>query len=210
MKAFELIAYSSLLLLYAVTILYGIKLSALSKALRLIFIFLLALSISESIGKYLWIHNKTNLGVLHLFSYVEWFLMTWFYALFYPKKNKWLIGLASFIVVGSLLTGSLFFYNLKEYNVIGFFSLKLFVVVMSIRELYQYHLVSKNHYYFVNLALLLSGVVSLTIFSFGNVLKMLSASIQEWLWIINGLVFIIGLFLMFVELQKNKKWKAHQ
>lgn len=205
MNTFKIVAYAGLCLLYLATILFGINYKKLPYSLRVIFFFLLGLSISESISKYLWERSMENIFLLHLFGYAEWFLLSLFYSCFNKGKLKPIFIGMSLLVIAFMLLGSIFFYQLNEYNIIGFFGLKVFIILFSTRELYLYYFGKKKHYYFINLAFLITSVINLVLFSFGNILKSLSADNQKWLWILNGIIFILSQVFIIVDLNKVKR-----
>ena len=116
-----------------------------------------------------------------------------------------LVRVSITVVAFCLLYGTIFLYELKSYNELGFFMLKLFVIAMTTRELYCCSLGSGKHYYFLNVGLLISAVINLVLFSFGNLLTAVSASTQKSLWTLNGLIFIVSLVLIFYELLLTKQ-----
>ncbi|MBL4708698.1 MAG: hypothetical protein JKY48_09705 [Flavobacteriales bacterium] len=150
------------------------------------------------------------MSVLQVFNYAEWMFLSIFYILFYEKGKRRKIWALSFFVFLTLFIGSVFLYEFSEYNVIGYFALKIFIISMSIREIYQYQFGEKNHYYFINIGLLLSAAVNLVIFTFGNKLSDFSVEVQKGLWLFNATVFIITLMLFMYELLLVTKWKKNR
>ncbi len=146
----------------------------------------------------------------HLFNYVELIILTNFFAQFYPLMKRKFIYLLGLFTLMFLLIGSFFFYELYEYNVLGFFALKIFVIALSIREIYQYYFSNENHYFYINLGFIITSIVNLSIFTFGNILMDMRAEKEHFkiLWIVNAAIFIISLFLYLYELYKIRQWKA--
>jgi hypothetical protein len=144
--------------------------------------------------------GESNLFVLHGFSYLECILMGLFYRSFYRGRARLVLSVAVGFVLLCLLGGSIYAYPFDGYNELGFFVLKLFMIVISTRELYLHSLEPQKHYYFINLGLLLSAVINLVLFSFGNLLTEVAANTQKSLWILNSIVFIISLLLVANEL----------
>ncbi|QNR24550.1 hypothetical protein [Croceimicrobium hydrocarbonivorans] len=140
--------------------------------------------------------------MLNIFVYFEWMACSLFYYFCCPKKYHRPLLIASLLVLFILGLGSFYFHSFYEYNVIGLFALKLFILSLSIRELYRYHLYSDGNYLYINLAFLFTTTINLVLFSFGNILSTLEADTQKLLWIINGLIFIGSLLLMAKEAQK--------
>lgn len=210
MLVFKVAAGLGLALLIVDVLLYSYKYSKLSKSLKLFLAYLIALLISDLISKYLWFNNESNLAVLHIFNYIEWVLLMCFYIQFYKPTERTLIWTLFGISGLLLLIGSFFLYDVEEYNVLGFFSLKLFIIIMSVREIYWYQFGDENHYYFINIGLLLTSVVSSAIFTFGNVLSTFSKETTTSLYVFNGLVFCISLVLIMYELLKIKRWEQNQ
>lgn len=210
MIAYKAIAYFGLVFLALSTLFYGWYLKRLSIPLKLFFIYLIGLLLSDIISKYLWSQQINNLFILHIFNYFEWGMLTLFYVKFYPEKERKKIGTVALVVLLGLVIGSLFFHKLNEYNVMGFFVLKLFIISMSIREIYYYQFNGGNRSYFINIGLLLSAVVNLAIFSFGNLLSTFNPEIQMGLWVFNGTIFIVSLTLINYELFQLKPWKKNQ
>ncbi len=210
MLIFKVVAGLGLGLLLLDVLLYASQYSKLSKSLKRFFVYLLSLFLSDLVSKYLWIQDENNLAILHLFNYVEWMLLMSFFLCFYKKGERKLIWVLFGVSGIMLLLGSVFLYSLNEYNVVGFFSLKLFIIVMSVREIYWYQFGNESHYYFINIGLLLTSVVSSAIFTFGNVLSTFSKETTTSLYVFNGLVFCISLLLIMYELHKIKRWEKNQ
>ena len=211
MILYKVVIIMGVVILFLTTILYGVRFKKESRSLKIFFIYLLGLLINDVISKYLWINKVENLAVLHLFNYFEIILLTAFYLSFYKKKKrKLIIWVSSGIAMLMLLFSSVFLYGLNEYNVVGFFALKLFVIIMAVREIYWYQFSDEMHCYFINTGLLLSAVVNLAIFTFGNLLTTFEKEMQMWLWIFNAIVFIITLSLIAYELRLSKLWLKNQ
>lgn len=204
---YKVVAYLGLVILFGITVLYGLKRKKLSKALKVFSIYLLCMLISDLISKYLFLVQQNNLSVLHIFNYAEWILLSTFYISFYEKRKRPRVWTLSFFVFIFLFLGSIFLYGIEEYNVIGYFALKIFIIAMSIREIYLYQFGEETHYYFINIGLLISAAVNLVIFTFGNKLSDFSPEVQSGLWVFNAIVFIITLSLFAYELILVTKWK---
>ena len=204
---YSIVAYTGFALLCGIALFYGCNFKQLGYRLRVVFFFLLILTLIEAINKYLWIQKENNLFTAHLYGYLEFFVLLPFYFKSQTKQLKRYLFLPlCLLVMGMLVYGSVR-YSFFEYNVTGLFAVKLFIIIMSLRELYLYYFSETKHYYYVNLSLLLSGLMGLTLFSFGNVLSHLTSEVQRILWTTNGVVFIIGLVLIGMELYLEKYGK---
>ena len=205
MQLYELLGFFSSALLFLVTFFYGFYLSGKPSWLKFFFVYLFFLSLQDLISKYLWFHGQNNLIVLHVYNYFEWAGIS----LFYRRLNR---SGGLFLSVGVLaslfllITGSLFLYKLNEFQTLGFFGLKLFILTMSIREITLQQLEGKSRCIWINAGLILSSSVSLLIFSFGNLLIGVEKELQTKLWIFNSIVFIVSLALYSYELLPKSKW----
>jgi hypothetical protein len=109
-----------------------------------------------------------------------------------------------------MICGSIFINPITEFNILGYFVLKLMIIVLGLIEIYKNQLVSKEHYYYLNIGIVFSSIVSICYFTFWN-LRLTDAFSKEGkmvLMIVNSSAFIIGLLFYFVEFYKSKLWKA--
>lgn len=212
MEFSKVIAYIGTFILILTTLIYAFHFNKLNKRLKVFFVFIFLLTVSESIGTYLFYYKQNNIFMWHIFNYVELIVLSIFYAQFYPLAKRKFIYLLALFTSMFLLIGSFFFYDLYEYNVLGFFALKIFVISMSIREIYQYYFGAVKHYFYINLGFIITSIINLSIFTFGNILMEMRAEKENFkiLWIVNTSVFIVSLFLYMYELYKFRRWTVQQ
>lgn len=163
--------------------------------------------LADLVSKWLWFNGQNNLLASQLFNLIELVLITIFYLNFSSKRKSNLI-LPSAITVGLIMVSSAFLiYDLYEFNVIGSFVFKFFVIVFSLRELFLHKLEGRNRCYWINLGLLISAVVNIGTLSFLNVLTQYSYEAQTGIWIFNASIFILTLVFYGIEIMNEKKWK---
>jgi hypothetical protein len=114
------------------------------------------------------------------------------------------------MVLFFMLYGSIFINKTSEFNILGYFVLKLFVIILGLIEIYKNQLVSKEHFYYINIGIVFSSIVSICYFTFWN-LRLTEAFSKEGKLIlntVNAAAFAFGLLFYFVEFYKSKLWKV--
>lgn len=180
----------------------------LNKSLKIFSIFFGLLASVNFIGSILGTFKIHNVFLWHSFNYIEWFFMTWFFLNFYDKKKKLYIKASSVLILALMLYGSIYVNKLSEFNVIGFFAMKLFIIVLAMVEVYKNQLVSKTHYYYLNIGTIVTSVISLCYFTFWNLRlnDFFPTDGKIILMIINAIGFILGLLFYLTEFYKSKLW----
>lgn len=207
MSVFKVVLSLSLIVLTGVTVLYGLSYKGSKSWIKLFFIYLVIMLFSDLIGKWMWLNGQNNLLVSQVFNYIELLLITVFYLNFALDKKTSFI-LPSAIGVGLIMIGTtLFVYDFQEFNVIGFFSFKFFVILFSLRELYLHKMEDHSRCYWINMGLLITSAVNVATLSFVNILTGYSNEAQTSVWIFNALIYIVALSFYGVEILKENKWK---
>jgi hypothetical protein len=211
MILYRLIVYLGYIISIIISLLFICKFNKLEKPLKVFSVFLILLSAVNIAGGILGYFKIPNVFLWHLFNYVEWYFMVYFYAQFYTDKNLFRIKISAVIVLLSLLFGSLFINKLSEFNIFGFFMLKMFVIILGIIEIYKSQLVSTSHYYYLNIGTVFISIVSVCFFTFWNLRtsEIFDFSSALTLAIVNATGFIIGLMFYFIEFYKINVWKEN-
>lgn len=210
MVLYQIVGYLSVLVLFLVTVLYASKFRELTPWLRYFLIYLMVLLINDILSKYLWLNRINNLAVLHIYNYAEWLILSLYYLQFHSGKQRKWVRMFSVIALLVLLYGTVFLYDLDQFNVIGFFALKLFILLLSLYEIYRYLMEESGKAYYLHIGMALTACVTLCIFSFGNLLLQVSTETQTWLWIFNAVIFILSLGFYTWEWLTQFKWNQKQ
>ncbi len=209
MIIYTIIAGITLLLLAIASMMFGVKFSRANKWAKLFSLYLFSLFSVEIIGKILWFNGENNLSLLHGFCYVEWLILTLFFLANQKEKSDlWFILSGSLFALFVMTFGSLFMYDFDTFNVVGFFGLKLYLMVLSLRELYLFYFERKQLSKLIHFGLILSAIVSMVVFSFGNLLSSIAANDQVYLWLFNASAFWMSLILYMSEIRFNASWKV--
>lgn len=187
--------------------LYGIVLKKSSAKIRLFFFYLTCLFLADVISKYYALTSESNLLVLHLFNYVELIIITLYFAKNEKSNSKRLIFIFSGIVAFLMLSNSIFWHEFDEFQVVGYFSLRLFIVLICLRELYLRYFENKAINTFIVTGLCFSSAIYLAIFSFGNVLAQFSFEEQYIIWYFNAAIFALAQVFYGLEVIVTQKWK---
>lgn len=206
MQFYEQLGYFSSIILFLITLLYGLRTLNHTKWERTFFTYLLFLTIQDIVSKFLWFYGHNNLHVLHVFNYLEWATLSVYYWQF--NRNNRVLPLLAIASLLSLFVGSIFIYAFDEFQMLGFFGLKLFIVITSLREVVLHQIDGQQRCYWINLGLALSAAVNMIIFSFGKLLIKVDQETQVRLWLFNALVFLISLSLYLYQLHPKFKWKT--
>lgn len=210
MLTFKIISRVCIVISFLIAFLYLKNFKKLSSELRIFATFLFLLATVNFLGFVLGQFRIHNVFLWHYFNYVEWFFMSWFYSRFYQSKFKKIVQFNSLIVLTFMVYGSVFINNSDEFNILGYFVLKLFVIILSLVEIYKNQLVSKEHFYYLNIGTLIISIVSVCYFTFWN-LRLTDTFTKEGriiLMIANTAAFMTGLIFYFIEYYKSKLWKA--
>jgi hypothetical protein len=138
--------------------------------------------------------------------------MTWFFIQFYEKQYKKVVLISAIIVLLAMLYGSFFINKTIEFNILGFFAMKMMVIVLALIEIYRNQLVSKKHYYYLNIGTVIISIVSVCFFTFWNLrlTDLFSKEGKMLLNYVNASAFIIGTAFYIVEYYKSKLWMENQ
>lgn len=213
MITYRIAIYMGYLFSLFATILFLINYKKLNQSLKIFSAFLGLLTAVNIIGGILGsIYKMPNVFLWHYFNYIELFFMSWFFLNFYEKKLKPTVLVAAIAVFLSMLYGSLFINKITEFNILGFFSLKLFLIVLSMIEVYKSQLVSTKHYYYLNIGTIVISVVNVCFFTFWNLrlTELFTFRGTLILNITNSLAFIVGILFYIIEFYKSKLWVKNQ
>ncbi|NBG67336.1 hypothetical protein [Acidiluteibacter ferrifornacis] len=210
MDIYVFFVYAGHVIGFLIALLYLFNFNKLLFELRIFTTFLFLLASINLLGHIFVFYKIHNVFLWHYFNYVEWFFMSWFFLRFYDSKFKKYVQIFSTIVLICMLYGSIFINQSNEFNVIGYFALKLMVIILGIVEIYKNQLVSKAHYYYLNIGSVLISIVSVCYFTFWN-LRLTDIFTKEAhviLNTVNAAAYAIGLLFYFVEFYKSKLWKV--
>ncbi len=207
MDSFKVLGVVSTLLILGLTVLYGLNYKKNKRWVKLFFAYLLFLLIGDLISKWMWVQGQNNLLITQLFNMVELVVLTLFYLRFaLGKRRKLILGLATTVAAINLFSG-FYIYDIHEFNVIGFFAFKFFIILFSLRELFYHKMEGGNRCFWINVGLLLNSSVNVAILSFLNILSQYSSESQIGIWIFNAMVYSVALLLYGIEILNENKWK---
>lgn len=178
------------------------------KTFSIYLFFLMLVNILATIHSMYKIHN---LYLWHFFNYIEWVFMAGFFYQFYEKRTRKIVSGVFLFVLLLMLYGSIFINKINEINVLGFFAMKMMVIVFALIEIYKNQLVSKKHYYYLNIGTVIISTISLCLFTFWNLTMdgFFSREGHMILAYVNAIAFIVGTFFYIIEYYKSKLWKAN-
>ena len=184
----------------------------LNRSLKIFSIFFGLLALVNLVGSIIGSLKIHNVFLWHSFNYVELFFMTWFFLSFYNGKAKTTVKVSALLILFIMLYGSVFINTINEFNVLGFFVMKLFVIILSMIEVYKNQLVSNKHYYYLNIGTIITSIVSLCYFTFWNLRldNFFPAEGKKVLMITNAVGFIVGVLFYLAEFYKSKLWMENR
>ncbi len=212
MTIYKIAVYLGYFISLIASILYLAKFKKLEKPLKVFSVFLVLLTTVNITGGILSHFKIHNVFLWHLFNYVEWLFMARFFSLFYNGKYLHRFKIVAIMVLITLLYGSLFVNQLSDFNTIGYFVLKMFIIVLCIIEIYKSQLVSKKHHYYLNIGTVIISIVSVSFFTFWNLRNsgLFDMNVRVVLYITNAVGFVFGLLFYLVEIFKLGVWKENR
>lgn len=179
------------------------------KAYKLFTIYLFLMSIIQFFTYYLWKEGLYNLHLSHYYLVIQFILLGLFYhTLFKSKTQKWLIiSVLIFVVLILIIQSYLYPELLYRFNLLEIILTSLPVVFFSVIQFYN-SLSEKKEFMYVNSGIFIYVLSSTLIFCSGNIMTELDPSINNLVWFMNVVLYLVYQILISVEWFLNFRKKS--
>lgn len=182
------------------------------RELKIIFLYLVVAGITNVIAAVLAFSNRNNLFVLHLYSAIEFSIISiYFFHLFKQVFLKRIIFLTVIAYIGYCLFNALYLQRIDHFNT---YTRSVQAVIISAYSLYYLYAgignflgsQRKDSHYWVQIGLIIYFMSSLIQFSFSNhVSQHLEKEIKLWIWNFHAtMVMLMYLFFSKAYIINNK------
>lgn len=179
------------------------------KAYKLFTIYLFLMSIIQFFTYYLWKEGLYNLHLSHYYLVIQFILLGLFYhTLFKSRTQKWLIiSVLIFVVLILIIQSYLYPELLYRFNLLEIILTSLPIVFFSVIQFYN-SLSEKKEFMYVNSGIFIYVLSSTLIFCSGNIMTELDPSINNLVWFMNVVLYLVYQILISVEWFLNFRKKS--
>jgi hypothetical protein len=175
------------------------------KPYKILFSYLLTIGFLQIIVEYYQNKLGGNLFLTHYYFISQSLLFSFFYYIIIKnQKIKTLIKIVVPITIGSLTVQYYLYPELYYvFNVYEIFICIFPIVIYALSHLFQTHGSPNKKYIYITSGILIYFLPHALVFSSGNLMPGLPSNVNQIIWLVNAVLYLIFLLLIFIEWYKH-------